>query len=67
MLLKLAYEQEAIRYKMQYMYYVSYLLYYEVISNCIIASDTYLFCFLSVCIFSFLYIQLWNYGFEKNC
>jgi hypothetical protein len=83
MLLKLMYRQWAIRYKMQYMYSIAYLLYYEVISNCIISSVVYLlyywlghwcwffmqnlFHFLSVCIFSFWYIQLWTYGFERNC
>ena len=36
------YGQEGIRYKMQYMHSVAYLLYYEVISNCIIAFVAYL-------------------------
>jgi hypothetical protein len=69
MLFKLVYGQGAIRYKMQYMHYIAYLLYYHVISNCIIAFVAYLvyyrlghcccfvrqilFPFLSVCIFSF--------------
>jgi hypothetical protein len=42
MLLKLVYGQGAIRYKMQYMHFVAYLLYYEVMSNCIIASIAYM-------------------------
>jgi hypothetical protein len=69
MLLKLIYGQGAIRYKIQYMHSVAYLLYYEVMSNCIIASIAYMlyyrlirYCcflmqnmlfFLSVCIFSY--------------
>jgi hypothetical protein len=70
--LKLMYGQGVIRYKMQYMYSIVYLLYFGVISNYIIASIAYLlyywmgnyccflmqnlFYFLSVCIFSFWYI-----------
>jgi hypothetical protein len=38
MLLKLVYRQGVIRYKMQYMHSIAYVLYYVVISNCIIAS-----------------------------
>jgi hypothetical protein len=69
MLIKLVYGQGAIRYKMQYMHSIVYLLYYQVISNCIIAFVAYLvyyrlghdccfvtkilFHFLSICIFSF--------------
>jgi hypothetical protein len=42
MLLNLVYGQGAIRYKMYCMHSVAYLLYYGVISNCIIAYVSYL-------------------------
>jgi hypothetical protein len=42
MLLNLIYGQGAIRYKMHCMHFVAYLLYYGVVSNCIIACVAYL-------------------------
>jgi hypothetical protein len=75
-MLKLVYGQEVIRYKMQYLHSIAYLLYYQVISNCIVAFIAYhhcchflmqiLFHFLSIFIFCFSYIQLCTYGFERT-
>jgi hypothetical protein len=70
MLLKIVYGHGAIRYKMQYMHFVAYLLYYEVMSNCIIASIAYMLyywlshccCFLMQNMFFFLSVCIFSYG-----